>query len=79
MTTESQKANQMNEQRAFTVVVTGCSNCPHFADEFGACFKAMPTTGFGTKKQRKLVDENYKAITPSCPMWPAAKPIGELK
>jgi hypothetical protein len=69
----------MTEQRTFTVVVTGCSNCPHFADEFGACFQANANGGYGDKKQRKLVKENYSTITPTCPMYDQSKPTGELK
>lgn len=54
--------------RVFTVEVTGCRDCPSFADEFGACFWHQPSSGFGDEKQRKLVSDNYAVITPSCPM-----------
>lgn len=62
----------MTTTRNFEVRVTGCKNCPHFADEFGACFKQR-TIGYGTKKERKLVSENYDKLTDSCPMWEQTK------
>lgn len=66
----------MNEQRAFTVVVTACKNCPAVSGLRGAgayCSRANPVLRF------EAYMENYQAITPSCPMWSEAKPIGELK
>lgn len=67
----------MNEQRAFTVVVTGCMNCPFHT-----------TSTYNDTNVYDFCDEgggddafskNKDAITPSCPMWSESKPIGELK
>ena len=65
----------MNEQRAFTVVVTGCMGCPH---RIGCECNHYPHCANLVKSYR--FHDNKDAITPSCPMWSEAKPfIGELK
>jgi hypothetical protein len=67
----------MNEQRAFTVVVTSCRVCPHrtYSSHDYWCL-----IGSGVVSQCiELYKQNRNAITPSCPMWNEAKPIGELK
>jgi hypothetical protein len=62
----------MNEQRAFTVVVTGCKDCPFKRHEFqfSYCDMVLPQM-----TSIELYANNYKAITPSCPMWSEAKPM----
>jgi hypothetical protein len=65
----------MNEQRAFTVVVNGCRNC-HLADKENRLCNTPNTTW---NEARVIFVGNENAITPTCPMWNEAKPIGELK
>lgn len=68
----------MNEQRAFTFVVTGCSNCPSariIKIGYGICSE-ITTAGID---DHEIYKQNKDAITPTCPMWNEAKPIGELK
>jgi hypothetical protein len=60
----------MNEQRAFTVVVTGCSNCP---------FDAPHGCSLTNNDHQIVYLQNVKAITPTCPMFEKSKIIGELK
>jgi hypothetical protein len=70
----------MNEQRAFTVVVTGCSNCPNYSDEFGTCKLDCINKGIaGYRGDYNLIKANEVSITTTCPMWNEAKHIGELK
>jgi hypothetical protein len=68
----------MKEQRVFTVVVTGCQDCPepYYDEEYGA-YGCGHNDAIG--KNFTFFKQNQKAITSSCPMWNEAKPIGELK
>jgi hypothetical protein len=68
----------MNEQRAFTIVITGCSNCP--AANPGA-FSYSKTCNMASTiaDSQKLFHENVQGITPTCPMFEKSKIIGELK
>jgi hypothetical protein len=64
----------MNEQRAFTVVVTGCHNC------YKAVRKDMQSTikvcSDATYFQAEKVHiDNYTTITPTCPMFEKSKII----
>jgi hypothetical protein len=69
----------MNEQRAFTVVVTGCKNC-HLSDcKQEVCLYGTVFTEHQNRRASQRFSENFKSITPTCPMWNEAKPIGELK
>jgi hypothetical protein len=62
--------------RAFTVVVTGCSDCP-FADNGDQldCLHDYKTAALASNRWI----QNVQRITPSCPMWNEAKPFEELK
>jgi hypothetical protein len=51
--------------RVFTVEVTGCKDCPDKGNELN-CFH---DSRYAIEKQRKLCEENYNTITPSCPMY----------
>ena len=70
----------MNEQRAFTIVVQNCKDCYylHYSDHAGnMCLHA--STPDSRNIRQVIYQQNKDAITPSCPMWSEAKPIGELK
>jgi hypothetical protein len=70
----------MNEQRAFSVVVTGCKNCPEpYYDEAYGTYGCGRNDTSTIGKEFTLYKQNQNAITPTCPMWNEAKPIGELK
>jgi hypothetical protein len=62
--------------RIFTVEVTGCMDCPFHRDESIDSVARCIRVHVG---QVQLARENEYAITPTCPMWNEAKPIGELK
>lgn len=68
----------MNEQRAFTVTVTGCKNCKK-ANQSPTTYLTECGLAGTIALAQELGRMNYGAITPSCPMWSEAKPIGELK
>lgn len=67
----------MNEQRAFTVVVTGCKNCPYF-DKDDMC-EHPSITPSNWRKAVDFVRQNKDTITPSCPMYDKSKLIGAIK
>jgi hypothetical protein len=69
----------MNEQRAFTVVVTGCKDCPKTKYSMFTGNYWCGHDPNGVSASVHIYDQNYSAITPTCPMWNEAKPIGELK
>ncbi len=66
----------MNEQRAFTVTVTGCKyGCQFFRD---VDLDSVARCIHGYVNQVELVRQNKDQLTNSCPMWSEAKPfIGE--
>jgi hypothetical protein len=64
----------MKEQRAFTVVVTGCSSCPNIRRGEQRFHATCNATIFNSVA---LVRDNYQDITESCPMWNEAKHIKE--
>jgi hypothetical protein len=72
----------MNEQRAFTVVVTGCWNC-HYS--YDSDFSATGMNGWCGKYPRNqthpksLISDNYNTITPTCPMYKHSQIEGEEK
>jgi hypothetical protein len=69
----------MNEQRAFTVVVNGCKNCPKSNYVFLCCMADLLNDEDDNLASYRIFKQNENAITPTCPMWNEAKPIGELK
>lgn len=73
---ESRRIFEMNEQRAFTVVVTGCRGCfhLHYCDNSGnQCMHE--STPDSRDLRQTIYQQNKDAITPSCPMWAEAKPF----
>jgi hypothetical protein len=54
--------------RAFTVVVTGCSDCPYASRKIDVCRLAS------LFKWGIVYKQNKHAITPTCLMWNEAKP-----
>jgi hypothetical protein len=60
----------MNERRAFTVVVTGCKNCPNIRRGEQRFHATCNATLFNSLA---LVRDNYQDITESCPMCNEAK------
>jgi len=54
--------------RVFNVVVTGCKDCPHITVEFGMCLHVGAIDKDDDFKM-ELIEENYEAITESCPMY----------
>jgi hypothetical protein len=69
----------MNEQRAFTVVVTGCKNCPCVRIPYGDKLCGHPEIDGSLQLYEDYYRHNKHAITPTCPMWNEAKPLEELK
>jgi hypothetical protein len=70
----------MNEQRAFTVVtvIRGCKTpCPHYDGDDMCDREFIRPENF--RRAMKLFVENQHTLTPTCPRWNEAKPIGELK
>lgn len=63
----------MTEQRAFTVVVTGCKDCPNTA--YAKCYHPDVTDYF---EQEENFIANHSQLTDSCPMWDEAKPVEQL-
>jgi hypothetical protein len=66
--------SKMNEQHAFTIVVKSCNTCPYAKHRIKHC-----NITISNERAGNCYTENKDAITPSCPMWSEAKPIGELK
>lgn len=68
------------EQRAVKVTVTvkGCMKCPNAKPSPFSYSKTCNLASTVGDSQR-LFHENVQGLTPSCPMWAEAKPIGELK
>ena len=58
-------------QRFFMVNVTGCEGCPH---KLYSVIRDREFCGLGKGFDRfEILQQNFNAITPSCPMYPQSQ------
>ena len=63
----------MTTTRYFEVRVTGCKNC-HLSDcDMEVCLHGIVFTEHQNRRASQRFSENFKALTPSCPMWEQTK------